>query len=345
MENNARKDYDRLIGICGNASCLLFFIAHALYLLFFLVIGVYEIVYINIGSLIIYSILFLVLKYRLYNLYVIVAALEISGFMTICSIFLGIETGFSLCLVALGTLVFFASYFSSFGKKLIKPIPFSILNMILFAFCYFWNKNNGAIIKIDSNYATGLFIAHILIVFGFSTTFLAILINYTVKLDNKIRKESETDNLTSIPNRNGLMKYINRIGEQKSNYVLAIFDIDDFKKFNDKNGHLCGDYVLQTIATIAKSNSEDDFVSRWGGEEFVVISKKCDTDEETYNKIERIRETVERNEFYYYSKKLKVTITIGVAQYETNFTLEQWISEADKKLYYGKHNGKNQVVK
>lgn len=345
MVSEYKNEYSKLIGLCGNISCFLFFIAHVSYLLFFLIIGVYPLVYINLGSITVYLLMFIFLKYRLYNSYVIISALEIAAYMTAGSVLLGIESGFSLCLIALSTLVFFASYFSRFGKRAIKPIPFSILYMFLFIFCYTWYKYSGPVIRVDKAFTTALFIVHILIVFAFSTTFLAILINYTVKLDNRIRKESETDNLTSIPNRNGLIKYINRIGEQKSNYVLAIFDIDDFKKFNDKNGHLCGDYVLQTIATLAKSNSEDDFVSRWGGEEFVVISKKCDTDEETYNKIERIREAVEKNDFYYYSKKLKVTITIGVAEYESNFTLEQWISEADKKLYFGKHNGKNQVVK
>lgn len=273
MVSEYKNEYSKLIGLCGNISCLIFFIAHILYLLFFLIVGVYPLVYINIGSITIYLIMFLFLKYRLYNLYVIISALEIAAYMTLGSVILGIESGFSLCLIALGTLVFFASYFSRFGKKAIKPIPFSILYMFLFMFCYIWYKNRGPIIRIDSAFTTALFIAHILIVFGFSTTFLAILINYTVKLDNRIRKESETDNLTSIPNRNGLIKYINRIGEQKSNYILAIFDIDDFKKFNDKNGHLCGDYVLQTIATIAKSNSEDDFVSRWGGENLLSYLK------------------------------------------------------------------------
>ena len=216
--------------------------------------------------------------------------------------------------------------------------------MILFTFVYFWCQNNEPIETINSTIETILFVTHIVITFGFSTTFLSILTIYTVKLENKVKKESETDKLTNISNRKGLSNYFDRIGDQKNNYVVAIFDIDNFKKFNDVNGHLCGDYVLQEIARIASDNSKDDFVSRWGGEEFVVIAKKDEDINETYKRIDAIRDTVANYNFKYNNKKLKSTITIGVALYEDDESLDAWITRADKKLYVGKHNGKNQMV-
>ena len=215
--------------------------------------------------------------------------------------------------------------------------------MVLFVFCYIWDKFNEPIIVLPDIASTILFIFHIIIVFSFSTGFLWVLVNYTVKLDKKVRDESETDKLTNIPNRKGLENYFNKINGQENNYLLAFFDIDNFKVFNDINGHICGDYVLKEIARIAKENSIDDYVSRWGGEEFVVISKIEENLEETYQKIDNIRSSVEQFEFKYGRKKLKSTITIGIASFEEGFTLDKWINKADKKLYYGKHHGKNQI--
>ena len=101
---------------------------------------------------------------------------------------------------------------------------------------------------------------------------------------------------------------------------------------------------MKQIANIAVNNSKDDFVSRWGGEEFVVIAKIDESIEKTISKIDRIRETIENYEFNYDNKKLKSTVTIGVAEYDNYASIDDWIKTADEKLYQGKHNGKNKTV-
>lgn len=344
MNNKLSVDSDKIVRLTAFISCLVFFVFHVIYLIFFAAINVKLLVFINIGSCSFYILMLLFIKFRLYNTYVILTGFEIATYMTLATIILGPEAGFQLCLVALGALEFFAGYFSRFGKKRIKPVLFCLLNMILFTFVFFWFKHNEPIVEINSTIETLLFVTHIIITFGFSTTFLSILTIYTVKLENKVKKESETDKLTNIANRKGLSNYYDKLGDQKGNYVVAIFDIDNFKKFNDKNGHLCGDYVLKEIARIASENSKDDFVSRWGGEEFVIISKKDENIEDTFKKIDRIRESIEKYEFKYNNKSLKSTITIGVAEYNSEESLDDWITKADEKLYFGKHNGKNQMV-
>ena len=344
VNNKLKADSNRIVWLTAFVSCLVFFAFHIIYLVFFAVVNVKLLVFINIGSCSFYILMLLFIKFRLYNTYVILTGFEIAAYMTVATIILGPNSGFQLCLIALGALEFFAGYFSRFGKKRIKPVLFCLLNMILFTFVYFWCQNNEPIETINSTIETILFVTHIVITFGFSTTFLSILTIYTVKLENKVKKESETDKLTNISNRKGLSNYFDRIGDQKNNYVVAIFDIDNFKKFNDINGHLCGDYVLKEIARIASDNSKDDFVSRWGGEEFVVIAKKDEDINETYKRIDAIRDTIANYNFKYNNKKLKSTITIGVALYEDDESLDAWITRADKKLYVGKHNGKNQMV-
>ena len=344
MDKSKKMSKDIVIHKICFFSCLVFLAAHIIYLTFFLIVQVKPMIYINIASVTFYTLLLFVVMKRIYFVYVYAAAFEISAFMTLGTIICGIDSGFHLCLIALTILAFFAGYFSKSGEKHVKPIFLSVVFMLLFIFAYIWLKFNNPISDVNSTISTILFFTHIGIVFGFGITFLAILTSYTVLLEKRIEKQSTTDRLTNIPNRNGLNDYFVRIGESKDNYVIAIFDIDNFKKFNDRNGHLCGDYVLKEIARIASENSKDDFVSRWGGEEFVVIAKIDESIEKTISKIDRIRETIENYEFNYDNKKLKSTVTIGVAEYDNYASIDDWIKTADEKLYQGKHNGKNKTV-
>jgi diguanylate cyclase (GGDEF)-like protein len=133
---------------------------------------------------------------------------------------------------------------------------------------------------------------------------------------------------------------MDKLGD-KSNYYLSIFDIDDFKVVNDEYGHICGDHMLVEIAEIAKNNSTEDFVSRFGGEEFIVITK---IDDEAIKKIEDIRKKIEEHVFKFNGIDLHATITIGVAKYDEGMSIDEWIIQADKRLYDGKTSGKNKVV-
>ncbi|MCR5232047.1 MAG: diguanylate cyclase [Acholeplasmatales bacterium] len=344
MENRLEEDFDGIIHKSSFISCLVFFIAHIAYIIFFLSTSVFVMVYVNIGSVLIYALMFLLIRIKLYTIYVIISAIEIALYMTFGAVYLGPQAGFQICLIGLSSLIFFAGFFSKFGRNRIHPVFFSIIYMLLFVFLYFWSEYNGAMLVVDPIFERILYVAHIAIVFGFSTTFLAILTTYTANLEKKVWKESETDKLTGLANRKGLANYFDKIGDQKNNYLMVIFDIDDFKALNDLNGHLCGDYILKEVSNIAKENSKDDFVSRWGGEEFVVIAKKLDNMDDTINKIDRIRKTIDSYEFNYNGKVLKTTITIGVADYKDSISLEEWITIADEKLYYGKHHGKNQIT-
>ncbi len=345
MNNEKQFENEAMIYKSSLLACFIFLGAHIAYLVFFLVVKLDILIYTNIGSIIFYLICLLLIKYKHYATFAILTAFEIAFYMTFAAVVTGQSSGFQLCLIGLTMLVFFAGYFSKTRSNKIKPIWFSILYMILFGFLYFYFQFNEPLRKLDHTVEIILFVGHIIVVFSFDITFLTILTSYTVKLEKGILSESVTDKLTNIANRNGLINYFEMIGEQRCNYTLAMFDIDNFKIFNDVNGHLCGDYVLQEIARIAKENSADDFVSRWGGEEFIIISKTEENLDKTCEKIDKIRKTIEDFNFQYNNKNLKSTITIGVAEYENEMLLDDWIKKADKKLYEGKQNGKNRLVK
>lgn len=338
------ETFDKLIHRVCFISNFLFMAIHIIYLFLALSASLYVLVFMNLASAVCYLVFFIIIHKKKYEIFALLCGTEISAFMTASSIIAGYTAGFQLCFFGLCTLAFVTKYFLKEKKFVINPLYVSLFFATDYIFLYFYCKYNQPLIVLPDYLNTVFYIGHSIVVFIFCVGFLAILLQYVFRLEVIITKESETDRLTQIPNRKALAAYYERLDKQRSNYVLAMFDIDGFKAFNDINGHLCGDYILKTIADIAKNNSLNDFVSRWGGEEFVVISKLENSLEDTYKKIDMIRKKVEEYPFVYDNKELKSTITIGVASFEENDDLDSWIAKADKMLYKGKETGKNITI-
>ena len=166
----------------------------------------------------------------------------------------------------------------------------------------------------------------------------------------KLNKLVITDELTECYNR----RYINErfpleIKESKrknEKLTIVLMDIDNFKKINDKYGHQSGDYVLKEIGKIVKSNirKEYDWVSRYGGEEFLIVFKNMDT-ENFIKSPEKIRKSIEEHKFIYNGVEIKLTASFGVAELSDKIDeMDMLIAEADKKLYKAKELGKNIVI-
>ncbi len=124
---------------------------------------------------------------------------------------------------------------------------------------------------------------------------------------------------------------------------FLFFDIDHFKKINDTYGHDVGDKVLKEFASVVKNSLRvGDIFARWGGEEFVVIllgSNEMDSKV----KADEIRKKVEDMTFDNPSE-LKITVSIGVAEFDGDITFENLIKNADNALYKAKDTGRNKVV-
>ena len=164
----------------------------------------------------------------------------------------------------------------------------------------------------------------------------------------KLELLATTDSLTKLLNRRAVLERIkqakllfNRSGKP---FIIILGDIDDFKKFNDKYGHDCGDYVLKTVAELMSSIvRKRDIVGRWGGEEFIILLN--DTEMSQGKKIaEKMRNILCTNSLYYNNQSLSVSITLGVSIYNSAENIEDCIKNADKALYKGKKSGKNKVV-
>lgn len=157
-----------------------------------------------------------------------------------------------------------------------------------------------------------------------------------------------SDQLTKLPNR---MAYeekaqfeVQRAQKTGSPLCIAIIDIDHFKKINDAYGHSVGDKTLQVIAKhIRQYLPKEDFVARWGGEEFVMLLPNSSI-EQAFAKVELVREKVSALPFKFKGQRVTVTLSCGLSQITQNITLEEAFEKADSLLYKAKDAGRNKTL-
>ncbi|MBN1364721.1 MAG: diguanylate cyclase [Syntrophaceae bacterium] len=142
-----------------------------------------------------------------------------------------------------------------------------------------------------------------------------------------------------------LDKELNQSQRHNKIFALIMMDIDNFKDFNDTYGHQLGDTVLRNVARAVKNTLRaEDIAARYGGEEFVVILPETDA-KKAMMIAETIRASVAAVEIPHETKKLHVTISLGVSAFpEHGGEKEALIRSADEALYTSKRNGKNRVT-
>lgn len=283
--------------------------------------------------------------------------IEILFHSILATIMLGWDWGFMLYTVGLIPLIFYLTYtLAYFDGNITVPIWTSSVVVV----CYFVMR---AIMGIIPNIYPTEHIKNMEQFFYFYNTTITFLFLYVCSVLFSIevrymRKSLEQENrylgevanydpLTHLMNRrsmNACMKQaIERAKEEQQEFCLIMGDIDNFKKVNDTYGHACGDTVLMEIAgLVSNSVREDDLVCRWGGEEILVLvnAGKDIARQVAERMCKQIADTVIQHE----DIELSVTITLGVAAYKDGESIRTLIDEADRCLYCGKRNGKNQVV-
>lgn len=159
-----------------------------------------------------------------------------------------------------------------------------------------------------------------------------------------LKKAAYYDFLTNIGNRRLIDKWLDERVKlsQHSNVGFSIiyFDIDNFKSINDKYGHDVGDYVLKEVTSLVKSCLlPTDLFGRWGGEEFIIISKNKTIREATHL-AEKLRKRIETHSFRYVDH---ITSSFGVSSFQPNDIPKTIVKRADQALYMAKKNGRNKV--
>ncbi|MBW2734521.1 MAG: GGDEF domain-containing protein [Deltaproteobacteria bacterium] len=168
---------------------------------------------------------------------------------------------------------------------------------------------------------------------------------------HRMRREAERDALTGLANRRTLVRRLkselDRTLAYDTHLSLAMIDVDNFKNYNDQNGHQAGDEALKGVAqAISKVTRRTDLVARYGGEEFTVLLLGADPQQALMH-AERLRQTVASTPFAHGHKQPLgvVSISVGLATAPMDASrIEALFEAADKALYEAKEQGRNRVV-
>lgn len=161
------------------------------------------------------------------------------------------------------------------------------------------------------------------------------------------RQKSLLDPLTGLPNRAAWAERLELEVARRQRYggqlLLAVLDIDHFKRINDGYGHLAGDRVLKIIAgELQKRLRKTDFIARFGGEEFVLLIPATPL-ESGLQLLEALRTAIEACPFHFKGEPVTITFSAGIVEFTDGVTADAVFERADQALYRAKGAGRNRV--
>lgn len=266
--------------------------------------------------------------------------------------YLGWESYFSLYLIA-STIIIINSVTLSLRRKLIEVTALMTLFVASFihmkTFTPLYDLNPVLVERI------GLFNSGAVLFSVLFMQFHNFIENENLK--KKLQEMSEIDPLTGAYNRRFFNEYLDielkRLESpsryapaKKTNFGIAIIDIDDFKMINDMYGHLVGDMVIAEVAGIIKSAIfKRDIFCRYGGEEFLVLFTNT-SKSGVKIAIEKIRTAIQNHVFMTHGERLniEVTVSVGFAGFSEEANVYKLLDLADKRLYKVKGAGKNGAI-
>lgn len=246
--------------------------------------------------------------------------------------------------------------FGMFGLSMRQVVLVAVYGLALFGVAAWYS-----LIHAGAEESVGLFVAYVFMLFVVlsATTFLTWRLqqmsahmrkqkNQLSSALDKIQEIATRDELTGVANRRFMLEKIRdevlRAQRTASPLLLAMLDIDHFKRINDKYGHPQGDLALHMFASVVQSNiRSNDTLARWGGEEFVILL--VDTDVSVGEVcLERVLAKVAEMEIPSGNDSLRLTVSIGATVYRSGEAVETTLARADSALYEAKARGRNQVV-
>ncbi|MDB5981427.1 MAG: hypothetical protein JWQ69_2442 [Pseudomonas sp.] len=161
------------------------------------------------------------------------------------------------------------------------------------------------------------------------------------------RQKALIDPLTTLPNRAAwgerLEKEVGLWQKNKNELLLAMLDLDHFKRINDNYGHLAGDKVLKIIANeLRKRLRPSDFIARFGGEEFVLLIPNTSV-REGLALLEKLRKAIEACPFHFKGEPVTITVSMGLTAFRAGERNESVLQRADQALYRAKDEGRNRI--
>lgn len=331
-------------------------VLHLVYTILFLCMKENVLALYNVAAVIFYVVLVPSIKSMKTQTPLILSSLEVVIHIILCTYRVGNGWGFSFFIFSMVAILFYAILtFSFFKRKELASVLYTIYFFIAFIANYLVSEFTMPRAYYKAVWQRTFMFINITFSFIF-IMFALIMIEWDV-IHNTKTMATKNDQLDEMANRDPLTKLYNRrhmneclankLDElQKVGKVFGIImgDIDNFKSVNDTYGHDVGDDVLVAVAEVLNQSIRDnDVVCRWGGEEFLVAinGNKAITVEVA----ERMRKSISELEIPVGEGKiLHITMTFGVTESITGYSIDKLVSIADENLYKGKTSGKNKVV-
>ncbi|WP_299234763.1 diguanylate cyclase [uncultured Halomonas sp.] len=167
------------------------------------------------------------------------------------------------------------------------------------------------------------------------------------QVEHRVQRLVATDMLTGALNRRAFFEQgeaaLARAARHGETLSLAMLDIDYFKNLNDTYGHALGDLALQAFATTCRESLRPyDLFARIGGEEFAVVLVDSQP-EEAWSMLERVREAVAAITLETGNERVRFTVSLGLAVFGGDTSLETGLAQADRALYRAKRAGRNRI--
>ncbi len=167
------------------------------------------------------------------------------------------------------------------------------------------------------------------------------------EIKEKFEREARIDHLTGLANRRDMFRVleteITRVTSDGGSLSLVLFDFDSFKTINDTYGHEAGNQMLQHgVRMLQDIMRQEDTCARWGDDEFMIILPDSN-EERIFLTAEKLRLIIELNPLLYKGKKIKTTISLGVAVYKHGESLNNTLYRVDSSINDAKKQGKNRV--
>jgi len=308
---------------------------------FFYLLDATFLVYFSIPTILVYLVGYWLIGKELLHVYVWMVYLWLTLYMGVTTIFLGYGYGFHLYCFSMIPVMYVTEYMAyKLERRSLRALHVSFGIGVFYLICTGYVAYFGPIYERDQKLAAFFWMFNAVIVFGFLIFYTNYLIKMIISSEEKLREMAQVDRLTQLYNRHYVTGRLDGSQVGGTDGFIAMADIDDFKKINDRYGHFAGDEVLKHVSDVMKTVCKNCDVARWGGEEFLVYAEKGDGVE----LMESVRRKIGEKPVAWEKEEIPVTVTIGVSKRVEGQSVDEWIQEADKKLYYGKNNGKNVVI-
>lgn len=310
---------------------------------FFIIIDVPFLIYFSIPTALVYLIGFVLIEKNMLDVYVRIVYFWITLYMSITTLCLGYEYGFHLYCFSMIPIIFVTEYMSyKLNNNRIYGAVSSALIAVLYLVCTGYVLYNGPLYQRSSKMASVFWFFNAVIVFSFLIFYSSYLIKEIILSEEKLKEIAHVDRLTGSYNRHYMIEKLDEFCSSACVGCLAMADIDNFKKINDTYGHSAGDKVLKKISDDMREICVGCEISRWGGEEFLILSDgEFDRSVELFS---TLCQKISESPVCFDDIEIYVTITVGLARFYKDIGIDRWIKQADDNLYEGKRTGKNKVV-